>query len=97
MTADHLLICLAEECAEVAQRATKALRFGLGETQPGQPLTNAQRLHYELCDLLAVTDLLVEAVAIEGFESAEVRDAIGAKKAKIARYAKYSLSLGRSL
>jgi len=28
---EHLLIILAEECSEVAQRASKALRFGLRE------------------------------------------------------------------
>jgi hypothetical protein len=31
---EHLLSCLAEECAEVAQRASKSLRFGLSEVQP---------------------------------------------------------------
>lgn len=30
-----LLVLLAEECVEVAQRATKAIRFGLGEIQEG--------------------------------------------------------------
>lgn len=51
---EHLLSCLAEECAEVAQRVSKALRFGLAEIQPGQPLTNAQRIEQELTDLIAV-------------------------------------------
>jgi hypothetical protein len=31
---DHLLACLAEECAEVSQRVMKALRFGINEIQP---------------------------------------------------------------
>jgi hypothetical protein len=31
----------AEEAVEVAQRATKVLRFGIDEVQPGQSLTNA--------------------------------------------------------
>lgn len=50
----ELLTILIEECAEVQQRATKLLRFGRDEVQPGQPLSNAQRLSQELGDLEAV-------------------------------------------
>jgi len=39
--AEYLLSVLAEECCEVAQRATKAQRFGLREIQPDQPFNNA--------------------------------------------------------
>lgn len=62
---EHLLTCLAEECAEVAQRVSKALRFGLDEVQPGQPLNNAQRIEEELADLIAVIGLLVREGVIE--------------------------------
>lgn len=55
---EHLLGILAEECAEVAIRASKAQRFGLGEVQPGQRLTNCERITYELNDLLAAADML---------------------------------------
>lgn len=55
---EHLLTILAEECQEVAQRVSKALRFGLTEVQPGQSLTNAERVVYELNDLLAVWRML---------------------------------------
>lgn len=55
---EHLLTCLAEECAEVAQRVSKALRFGLAEVQPGQPHNNAERIRDELCDLVAVAFIL---------------------------------------
>lgn len=53
-----LLTILAEECAEVAQRASKAIRFGLDEVQEGQLLNNKQRLENELGDLLGVCDML---------------------------------------
>ncbi|HYH65426.1 MAG TPA: hypothetical protein VD866_12085 [Urbifossiella sp.] len=59
---EHLLTILAEECAEVAQRASKALRFGLAEVEPGQPLTNAQRLMREVNDLIAVYQMLAGPV-----------------------------------
>ena len=41
---EYLLICLGEECDEVGQRVTKALRFGLSEVQHGQPLNNGDRI-----------------------------------------------------
>jgi hypothetical protein len=37
---EHLLATLAEECAEVAQATSKALRFGLDE-----PEVNIERLY----------------------------------------------------
>lgn len=55
---EHLLTCLGEECAEVAQRVSKALRFGLDEIQPGQDQTNAQRIVEELDQVLAVARIL---------------------------------------
>ncbi|MCI0620064.1 MAG: hypothetical protein L0387_00030 [Acidobacteria bacterium] len=55
----HLLGILAEECAEVAIRASKAQRFGMHEVQPGQRLNNRARLETELDDLRAVAEMLV--------------------------------------
>jgi hypothetical protein len=57
---EHLLCILAEECSEVAHRASKALRFGLREVQKGQELTNAERIIYEFSDLYAVMMYLHE-------------------------------------
>jgi len=57
---EHLLTIVAEECAEVAQRATKALRFGLTDpkgTQEGE-LSNKERLLQEYGDLMAAMRLL---------------------------------------
>ena len=56
----YLLTLLVEECAEVAQRATKAQRFGMNEVQPGQDLNNFQRLNGEINDLMTVMGLLQE-------------------------------------
>lgn len=55
---EHLLTILGEECAEVAQRASKAARFGLAEVQPGQAEDNRRRLERELADLMATAELL---------------------------------------
>jgi NTP pyrophosphatase (non-canonical NTP hydrolase) len=82
---EHLLLCLAEECAEVAQRVSKALRFGLSEVQAGQPLTNAQRIREELNDLLSVETILVD----EGIIPDLGPDFTAVAKAKMAKIEKY--------
>lgn len=67
LPSDHareLLTILIEECAEVQQRATKALRFGLDEIQPGQPFTNAERLAREIGDVDEMVNRLVNAAVI---------------------------------
>lgn len=84
---EHLLCCLAEECAEVAQRVSKALRFGLEEIQPGQPLNNAERITGELTDLFAVAQM-IEGRGIPRF-GATVD--VEAKQAKVRRYLEYSM------
>ena len=48
----HRLLKLMEECAEVAQRASKQMLFGKHEVQQGQSLSNAERLRSEVLDVL---------------------------------------------
>ena len=90
---DHLLAILIEEAAEVQQRATKALRFGLKETQPGQSLDNTERLVGELNDLLAAIDLLQR----EGILPCTVGDsaALIRKQERIEKYFARSREMGR--
>lgn len=92
MTLDeHLLTILGEECAEVAARISKALRFGLGEIQPGQPLTNAERIEVELDDLAGVVELLQQRGIMRGVDD---RLRIEAKKAKVAHFVDYAIACG---
>lgn len=88
---EHLLWLLAEECAEVAQRASKAARFGLGEVQPGQDLTNARRIVQELDDLLATVVMLEDEGCLpsSGGEEASL-----AKRAKVEEFLRYSAECG---
>lgn len=88
---EHLLTILAEECAEVAQRASKALRFGLGEVQPGQSLTNAERIVGELADLFSVVSMLVDEEHINLCGSAAAEQA---KRAKVEKFLQLSEQLG---
>ena len=57
----EILEILIEECAEVQQRATKALRFGPDEVQPGQGYNNKARLAHEVGDLLMVIERALDA------------------------------------
>lgn len=88
---EHVLVTLMEECAEIAQRASKALRFGLDEIQPvetgGDGVTpNRTRLTREVNDLLGVCQLL--GIEYGDFAATE------AKKAKVRYFAEYAREQG---
>lgn len=86
---EHLLACLAEECAEVQQAVAKALRFGLddGYTQDG---TNAGDIMKELDDLIGVAEMLRDEGVLKGL----TRAAVDAKKAKVLHWMKYAEERG---
>jgi NTP pyrophosphatase (non-canonical NTP hydrolase) len=70
-----LLLKLAEECAEVAQRAIKQMQFGKDEKQVDQPKSNAERLNDEITDLKVISYLLeiereIPALTMEEFYQA---------------------------
>lgn len=88
---EHLLTILVEECVETSQRATKALRFTLDEVQPGQEMTNAERLVYEFNDIVAIMEMLYDEELIPKVYDNE---AIAAKKEKVEKFLKYSQQLG---
>lgn len=77
----EILTVLIEEAAEVIQRATKMLRFGVAEIQPGQSLTNRERLSLEIGDLLTMID---RAVALDLINPNFVQDGRQRKKEKLA-------------
>lgn len=86
---EHLLTCLAEECAEVQHAVTKALRFGLDddfkETTPEQDIVR------ECLDVIAVIELLEEEGIIKKTGTIV---AIEQKKAKIRHYMQYAKERG---
>jgi NTP pyrophosphatase (non-canonical NTP hydrolase) len=89
---EHLLTILAEECAEVAQRVSKALRFGLAEVQPGQEYTNAERIEFELTDLIAAAEMLIEDRVIADPDQNDIL--ISEKKRKVEKFLKFSAGRG---
>ena len=96
---EHLLTIGAEECAEVAQRISKALRFGLEEVQPGQLLDNAERIREEFTDLCATLQMIEEEAEVvllpplvkDPDAEAERND----KRAKVERFLLLSHRCGR--
>lgn len=90
---EHLLMIIAEECAEVAQRASKAGRFGLNEVEPGQEKTNAERILLEFEDLRTVIEMLMWADDFPHIEMDRFRHRI-AKEKKVEEFLEYSAELG---
>jgi NTP pyrophosphatase (non-canonical NTP hydrolase) len=90
-----LLTKLAEECAEVAQRAMKQQQFGKDEKQPGQDLTNAERLRSELNDLLAIVFFLEKRSELPYITSEEIVKNMITKYEKVAKYLRLSQDLGQ--
>lgn len=94
MRTEHLLVILGEECCEVAQRASKALRFGLGEAQPGQAETNAARLLGEYAHIVAAVEMLTDAGAFDGTDRDAIVRRCGEKRAAVERFLRYSVECG---
>lgn len=88
---EHLLACLAEECAEVQHAVAKALRFGLDDGYPGAASTNAQDIAREFQDVLAVVEMLEEEGVLERPTDTH---AIERKKARVNEYMGYAESVG---
>lgn len=105
MTRDeHLYTIAAEECVELAQRFTKALRFGPDQVQahggdglaPGrrQPdqLDNRQRILFEFSHLLGAMEMLGFSVGPSPLDP--LRPWVNAKKQKVERFLEYSKECG---
>lgn len=89
-----LLVKLAEECAEVAQRALKQAQFGKDEVQKDQPLSNKERLQGEMEDLIT-TIILLEEIGEVGLPGIRNPFYVEKKRARIAKYLELSRSLGK--
>ncbi|TWH48526.1 hypothetical protein [Sporomusa sp. KB1] len=86
---EHLLVCLAEECAEIQQAVGKALRFGLQDNYKDS--TPAEDIARECCDLIAVIEMLEEAGIIKKTGTIQ---AIEQKKFKVRYYMEYAREHG---
>jgi hypothetical protein len=83
---EHLMTIAMEECAEVAQRISKALRFGMEEVQPGQGLTNRDRIRQEYSDLASALEMLGIGAPLGKW--------MDEKRAKVETFLRYSEQCG---
>ena len=87
-----LLNKLSEECCEVAQEAHKAAYFGLNERYTKHHLTNKERVHAELDDLMSIVSMLNQEFNFNySPPSAEI---VKRKGEKVNKYATYMVELG---
>jgi hypothetical protein len=89
MTRDeHLMVIAMEECDEVSQRFSKALRFGMTQVQPGQDETNRERILGEFAHLCAALHML-------GLPFVPDQKAFSDKQVKVEAFLHYSRHCGR--
>jgi hypothetical protein len=91
---EHLLTILSEECNEVGQRASKALRFSVQEIQPGQPLNNGDRVMEEFYDLVAVIEMLQDEEVLPNWTSPRLQAHITGKKERVEKFLLHSKENG---
>lgn len=90
-----LLVCLAEECAELAKVASKSLRFGLDSDNLGKKLKkNSELLQEEFSDIVGIMRLLMDEKYIEQTTAEDMEEQVAAKGEKFEKMNKYSESLG---
>lgn len=87
----HLLSKLAEECAEVAQIAIKTALFGMDDIWDSFTITNRQRIHAELNDLMSIIDMLNNEA---GLSFTRDENDISLKKERVNFFAEYSKKRG---
>lgn len=85
---EHLLTVVMEECAEIQQAVSKALRFGMDGTNPcaGTGATNEENVLTEYYQLQAVFSLLFENHVLREPDVARQKAIINAKVAKLKKY-----------
>lgn len=93
---EHLLTVAMEECAELAQRLSKMLRFGAQEVQPVETggdgrTNNVERAREEFNDLKAVMAMVDESF---GHETLLDQDQMAAKMSKVEHFLQYAERCG---
>lgn len=78
------LTCLMEECAEVIQTCSKALRFGIDDINPHNNKTNRELLEEELGDLKYWIEHL--SFTSNDIDPYNVQVAMEAKDSKVKNY-----------
>lgn len=76
---EYIVLVMGEEASEVAQMASKLLRFGMHDVFAGKHAKNTELAHKELDDLTAMVEMMNDEL---GFGYVPNRINIDAKKAR---------------
>jgi len=91
---EYLIQCLSEEASEVAQAASKCLRFGLDNEWPGYNGTALDRMLEEVYDFLAVFEMIEKEISGADVPYDRAIKMMCAKKNKVASMMEYSRARG---
>ena len=89
----YLLTKLAEECNETAQRASKAIVFGMNDIQEGQYKSNNTRLVEEFSHIVAYMELLIDENSVK-MDMDFMKKHVDKKKQELKDWYEYSVNRG---
>lgn len=93
---EYLALVAMEECAEVQQALSKAIRFGFDDHHPSRAdETNEEQLLTEFYQLTAMIEELHKQEIISGFTQEKIKQVKQDKIEKVYKYMKYSKNNGR--
>lgn len=92
---EYLALVAMEECAEIQQALSKALRFGFDDHHPDRAYeTNEEQLLTEFYQLTAMMEELQKQGMIKGFTQDQIKEVKQKKIEKIYKYMEYSKGKG---
>ena len=93
---ENLLVVAMEECAEIQQDISKALRFGASNYPPSNPnITNGENIMKEFNQLRAVMDMLVLRGIISPLSESEQNRIYRDKIDAVEKWEQYSKNIGQ--
>lgn len=91
---ENLLVTISEECAEIQQDVSKALRFGLDNHHPDSNVTNEENILKEYYQLTAVIEYLQECSVLPKWNEEIVKTIKRVKLNNINTYQEVSRKCG---
>ena len=92
---EYLMVVAAEECAEIQENISKAIRFGVANHHPDKPeTTNGHEILKEFNQLRAVIDMLIIGEHIPGISHEEANEIYRDKVAAVKHWQAYSKGIG---
>ena len=92
---EYLMVVAAEECAEIQENISKAIRWGVSNHHPDKPeTTNGYEILKEFNQLRAVIDMLIIGRHIPGISHEEADKIYRDKVAAVEHWQTYSKDIG---